>query len=149
NRPLMPAQKDILLRWIREGAEYQTHWAFVPPRASSPPPIRGDGWGRDPLDRFVLARLDQAGVTHAPEANRETLLRRASLALTGLPPTPEETAAFLGDLSDDAYEKQIDRLLASSRFGERMAVDWLDVARYADTFGYQADWECRTWPWRD
>jgi cytochrome c553 len=149
NLPLTSAQKETLLQWIREGAEYQPHWAFVPPRGATPPMVNEAGWPRDPLDRFVLARLEEERLEHAPQAGREALLRRASLTLTGLPPTPEETAAFVADGAADAYEKQVDRLLASPRFGERMAVDWLDLARFADTFGYQADWECRTWPWRD
>jgi hypothetical protein len=149
NRPLTPAQKETLRRWIEEGAEYRQHWAFVPPKRAAPPVVADKSWCRDDLDRFVLGRLETEGLAPAPEADRATLLRRVSLALTGLQPTPEETAAFLADSSPQAYEHQVDRLLASPRYGERMAADWLDAARFADTFGYQADWECNTWPWRD
>ena len=148
-RPLSARQKDALVRWIEQGAEYAPHWAFVAPRAKPPPAVRDAPWCRDPLDRFVLARLEREGLAPAPEADRATLLRRASIVLTGLPPTPEETEAYVRDAAAGAYEEHVDRLLASPRYGERMAADWLDVARYADTFGYQADWECRTWPWRD
>ena len=149
NRPLTAAQKEILLRWIREGAVYQPHWAFVQPKAEVAPATRDRSWSRDALDHFVLARLEAEQLAPSPEAPRSLLLRRAALTLTGLPPTPDETAAFVADTSADAFEKQVDRLLASPRFGERMAADWLDIARFADTFGYQSDWDCRTWPWRD
>ncbi len=147
--PLTEAEKQILLRWIQSGAEYKPHWAFVPPKAAALPEVKDKSWPRDPMDRFVLAKLEAESLTHAAEADRATLLRRVSFALTGLPPTPGETDAFVADTSADAYEKQVDRLLASPRFGERMAADWLDVARYADTYGYQSDWDCRVWPWRD
>jgi len=147
--PLTEAEKQVLIKWIQSGAEYKPHWAFVPPIAAAVPEVKDKSWPRDPIDRFVLARLEAESLTYAPEADRATLLRRVSFALTGLPPTPEETEAFLNDQSKDAYEKQVDRLLASPRFGERMAADWLDVARYADTYGYQSDWDCRVWPWRD
>ncbi|MFO1008722.1 MAG: DUF1553 domain-containing protein [Planctomycetota bacterium] len=148
-RPLTDAQKDVLARWIEQGAEYAPHWAFVPPRASAPPSVKNAAWCRDAIDRFVLARLEKEGLAPAPEADRATLLRRASFVLTGLPPTPEETDAFERDAKDGAYERAVDRLLASPRYGERMAADWLDVARFADTFGYQSDWENHAWPWRD
>src|SRR6185503_4485167 len=131
NRPLTDAQKQTLLTWIEQGAEYQPHWAFVAPRSSGPPAVHDESWSRDPLDRFVLARLEAEGLAPAPEAERATLLRRVALALTGLPPTPEESAAFVADPAGDAYERQVDRLLASPRFGEQMASDWLDVARFA------------------
>jgi hypothetical protein len=147
--PLTDEQKKALLAWIKSGAEYRAHWAYVPPRASEAPAVKDAEWCRDAIDQFVLAKLESEGLTHAPEADRATLLRRVSLALTGLPPTPEETDAFAADSTPNAYEKQVDRLLASPRYGERMAADWLDVARFADTFGYQSDWDCRVWPWRD
>jgi len=149
HRPLDEAQRATLLRWIEAGARYETHWAFAPPQRPEPPPVRDAAWCRDPLDRFVLAPLEADGLAPAPECDRATWLRRASFVLHGLPPTPEERAAFLADAAPDAFERQLDRLLASPRYGERMASDWLDVARFADTFGYQSDWECRTWPWRD
>ncbi|MBL8842849.1 MAG: DUF1553 domain-containing protein [Planctomycetes bacterium] len=154
-RPLAESERALLLRWIEAGADYATHWAFAPPQRVEPavPDAatrqRIDAWSRDPLDAHVFARLAQEGLAPAPEADRATWLRRASFALNGLPPTPEELASFAADGAPDAYEKQVDRLLASPRYGERLAADWLDVARYADTFGYQSDWECRTFAWRD
>ncbi|MCY2958842.1 MAG: DUF1553 domain-containing protein [Planctomycetota bacterium] len=149
HRPLDAEQKRILAQWIDEGAEYAEHWAYVPPRRSTTPVVKDAIWARDPLDRFVLARLEKEGLAPSPEADRAVLLRRVALVLTGLPPSTEDTARFVADKSTDAYEREVDRLLASPRFGEHMATAWLDVARYADTFGYQSDWECETWPWRD
>ncbi|HTF90856.1 MAG TPA: DUF1549 domain-containing protein [Planctomycetota bacterium] len=149
NRALTDAQKSTLRAWIEQGAEYAPHWAFVVPKPEVPPNVRDERWNAEPIDRFVFTRLASEGLAPNPRADPATLLRRVSLALTGLPPTPEETRAFAADASPGAYEKQVDRLLASPRFGERLAVDWLDVARYADTFGYQSDWDCETWPWRD
>ncbi|MBI5365031.1 MAG: DUF1553 domain-containing protein [Planctomycetes bacterium] len=148
-RPLTQCEKDVLAHWIEQGAEYAPHWAFVPPIAAPLPAVKDARWCRDPLDRFVLTRLEREGLAPAPEADRATLLRRVSLVLTGLPPTPEETEAFERDAREDAYERQVDRLLASPRYGERLAADGLDLARFADTFGYQADWESHAWPWRD
>ncbi len=149
NRPLNEAEKKTLLAWIEQGADYAPHWAFVAPKKSLEPSVRDANWSRDELDRFVLAKLEREHLAPEPEADRAMLLRRVSFALTGLPPTPDETAAFVANEAPDAYEREVDRLLASPRYGERMAADWLDVARYADTFGYQSDWECNTWPWRD
>ncbi len=149
NRPLSEAQKSTLRQWIATGAVYAPHWAFVAPKSHTPPLVANKEWKAGAIDPFVFARLEAEGFAPAPRADRVTLLRRVSLALTGLPPTPEEAAAFGRDESADAYSKAVDRLLASPRFGERMAADWLDVARYADTFGYQSDWDCQTWPWRD
>ena len=149
NRPLSAAQKATLRAWIEQGAEYAPHWAFVAPKASVAPIAADKNWNREAIDRFIFARLGREKLAPNARADRPTLLRRVSLALTGLPPTPEETRAFALDTAADAYQKQVDRLLASPRFGEHMAVDWLDVARYADTFGYQSDWDCNTWPWRD
>ena len=113
------------------------------------PPVRNAAWARNPIDHFVLARLEREGLQPSPEADRARLLRRVTFDLTGLPPTLAELDAFLADRSPDAYEKVVDRLLASPRYGERMAVDWLDAARYADTHGYQVDPEKEMWPWRD
>jgi len=149
NRPLDADQKRILAEWIDAGGEYAQHWAFVAPRRAAPPPVRDASWARDPLDRFVLARLEQEGLAPAPEADPATLLRRMSLVLTGLPPSPEDTARFAADRSPGAYEREVEHCLESPRYGEHMAATWLDVARYADTFGYQSDWDCDTWPWRD
>ncbi len=140
---------DTLRRWIEEGAEWSQHWAFVAPERVPAPAVEDEGWPRDDMDRFVLARLEAEGMKPSPEASRATLLRRLSLDLTGLPPTPEELDAFAGDDSPDAYGKQVDRLLASPRFGERMALPWLDAARYADTNGYHRDAARTMWLWRD
>ena len=148
-RELTAAEVDLIKRWILEGAEWTDHWAFVPPVAAAPPETARKDWGTNPIDGFVLARLEDEGLQPAPEATRERLIRRLSFDLTGLPPTLAETDAFLADDHPDAYERLVNRLLDSPRFGERMAVDWLDVARYADTFGYQADVYRAMWPWRD
>ncbi|MCX6954953.1 MAG: PSD1 and planctomycete cytochrome C domain-containing protein [Verrucomicrobia bacterium] len=150
NRTLTEAQKRLLRRWIAEGATWNEHWAFVPPRRPAVPKIENPRSKiRNPIDAFVLARLAQEKLTPAPEASREALIRRVTLDLNGLPPTPAETAAFIADRSPDAYEKLVDRLLASPRYGERWAWDWLDLARYADTNGFQGDPERTMWPWRD
>ena len=146
---LTPAQINTLKRWIEQGAEYQSHWSFMPPATPPLPDVSDVSWCRNPIDRFVLARLDHEKLKPSPEAARETLIRRVALDVTGLPPTPAEVDAFVADASPDAYEKVVDRMLASPRYGERMAQHWLDAARYADTAGYQADWERSMWPWRD
>jgi hypothetical protein len=145
HRTLTATQKEILKRWIAEGAEYKEHWAFVTPVR---PALPGNG-EKHPVDAFVVAKLAQAGLTLSPEAPKATLLRRLSLDLTGLPPTPEETAAFLADQSPDAYDKQVDRLMASPHYGERMALPWLDASRYADSNGFQQDGDTFQWVWRD
>ncbi len=126
-----------------------THWAYVAPSRPVPPAVQAAPWPRGPLDRFVLQRLESEGLAPSPEAGRATLLRRVTLDLTGLPPTPAESDAFLADPSPDAYERAVDRLLASPRYGERMAWEWLEAARYADSNGYQGDGERTMWPWRD
>jgi hypothetical protein len=149
NRPLTDSEREVLTRWIRQGAVYEPHWAFVTPKAHEAPAVKEAGWCKDDLDRFVLGKLEKEKLSPNPEADRATLLRRAALTLTGLPPSPEQLQAFSADASPGAYEKQIDALLASPRFGERMAQDWLDVARFADTYGYQTDAPCFVWPWRD
>jgi hypothetical protein len=148
-KKLTREQADVLRRWIEQGAPWSEHWAFIPPRKPALPHVRNPGWARNPLDTFVLARLEKEGLSPSPEADRETLIRRLSLDLIGLPPTPAEVDAFLADPSPDAYQKVVDRLLASPRYGERMALPWLDGARYADSNGYQADYERFMWPWRD
>ncbi len=146
---LTDEQKQILRDWIMQGADYAEHWSFVKPRRIAPPDVRATTWPRNELDRYVLARLETEGLDPAPEADRSTLLRRLSLDLTGLPPTPTEMDAFLQDASPEAYERVVDRLLASLRYGERMAMWWLDGARYADSNGFQSDWERYQWRWRD
>ncbi len=132
----------LIRRWVEQGARWQTHWAFLPPVRPETPP-------GNPIDHFVLKRLEREGMKTAPESDPALLLRRVTLDLTGLPPSPAELDAFLQDKSANAYEKVVDRLLASPRYGERMALDWLDAARYADTHGYQVDPEREMWPWRD
>jgi Protein of unknown function (DUF1549)/Protein of unknown function (DUF1553)/Planctomycete cytochrome C len=148
--PLPPHQIDLLRQWIKQGAKWQDYWAFVPPQPQRLPEVKRAGWVRQPLDRFILARLEKEGLEPSPEADKPALLRRVSLDLTGLPPTPQEEAAYLADSSPNAYEKQVDRLLASPRYGERWASMWLDLARYADTQGYEKDVErSGVWPYRD
>ena len=132
-----------------EKVEFERHWSFVPPRASRPPEVRDTSWSRGAIDRFVLARLDREGWKPSAEAGRRTLIRRLSLDLLGLPPSVEEVEAFLADRRPGAYGRLVDRLLASPRFGERMAIEWLDVSRYADTHGYHEDYHRDMWPWRD
>jgi hypothetical protein len=147
---LSAKQIDLLRRWIDEGAKWDTHWAFVAPQRPDPPAARsGSRWVRNPIDQFILARLDREGLKPSPEADRTTLLRRLTYDLTGLPPTPEAIDAFLADESPDAYERRVDTLLQSPRYGERMAMPWLDAARYADTHGYHIDNLRGMWPWRD
>jgi hypothetical protein len=150
-KSLTSKQKETLRRWIAAGADYQSHWSLIRVPKQVPVPDRNDGsqWIRNPIDAFVLERLQAAKIEPAVEVSREKWLRRVSFDLTGLPPTLEEIDAFLADKSADAFETVVDRLLKSAAFGERMASDWLDVARYADTFGYQSDRDMHVWPWRD
>ncbi len=148
-RQLTPVEIDLLKRWIEQGAEYEPHWALIPPERPPVPRVGKDLSPRNAIDNFVLARLTETGLTLSPEADKSTLIRRATLDLTGLPPTIEEVDAFLADQSPDAYERVVDRLLASPRYGERMALDWLDAARFADSGGYQGDILRTMWPWRD
>ena len=148
-RKLTERQIELIRRWIEQGAKWQKHWAFVPPARPALPKTRNTTWARNPIDSFVLERLEREGLAPSPEAEPTTLIRRVTLDLTGLPPTLSEVDAFLADTSPAAYEKVIDRLLASPRYGERMAASWLDAARYADTNGYQSDGERYMWRWRD
>ena len=146
---LTDAQIELVRKWIEQGARWERHWAFVPPHSSALPAARDEKWPRNPIDQFVLARLEREGLRPSPEADRNTLLRRLSFDLTGLPPATAEIDAFLADKSPDAYEKQVDRLLAMPQYGERMAMQWLDLARYADTHGYHIDSGRDMWKWRD
>jgi len=139
----------LLRRWIKQGAEWKRHWAFIPVGNVPVPAVKNKKWPRNDIDRFVLARLESERLKPSPEATKERWLRRVTFDLTGLPPTLAEIDGFVADKSPDAYEKVADRLLASPSYGERMAVEWLDVARYADTYGYQADRFNHLWPWRD
>ncbi|MEI7658283.1 MAG: PSD1 and planctomycete cytochrome C domain-containing protein [Phycisphaerae bacterium] len=150
---LTDAQRRVIERWIEQGAAYESHWSFVAPKRPEPPRTADDSWARNDIDRFILASLERAGVRPSPEADRATLLRRVTLDLTGLPPTPDETTAFLADESPDAYERVVDRLLTQepwrSRTAERLAAPWLDAARYADTCGIHQDNGRQMWLWRD
>ncbi len=147
-KPLTDAEKATLTRWIKEGGAYSAHWAFIPPQAPAVPAVEA-GAGGNAVDSFLRARLVDEKLAPAAEATREALIRRVTLDLTGLPPTLEEVDAFLSDTTPQAYEKVVDRLLQSPRYGERMALHWLDLARYADTHGYHLDSGRDMWPWRD
>ena len=151
SRQLKPAEIDVLKRWVAAGAPWGRHWAYAPPQSPALPKLTVGSARRvrNPIDRFVFARLEREGLKPAPEAAAAALLRRVSLDLTGVPPTPAELDAFVADRSPDAYERAVDRLLASPRYGERWAWEWLDLARYADTNGFQGDPERTMWPWRD
>ncbi len=148
-KPLSLEQINLLIRWVEEGAEWREHWAFRPPEAPDPPGIERSDWPAQPIDTFLLAGMEQAGLQPVPDADAATLLRRVTFDLTGLPPTPEEVDAFLADASPQAYDRVVDRLLSSPHYGERMAVNWLDLARYADTSGYHFDGVRFMWLWRD
>ncbi len=149
SRRLSAEQKQRLERWIAEGARYAPHWSFVAPRRPAEPAVREVQWVRNPIDRFVLAKLEAEGMPHSPEAGRATLIKRLSIDLVGVPPTPEEVDAFVADNNPKAYENLVDRLLASPRYGERMVLPWLDTARYADSNGFQQDGDTWQWIWRD
>ena len=151
NRQLTSQQKDLLKRWVEQGAVWGKHWAYEAPKLPAIPRVVGGTKSkvRNPIDNFVFARLEAEKLKPSSEAPKETLIRRVTLDLTGLPPSLEEVDTFLKDRSSDAYEKVVDRLLRSPRYGERMAWDWLDAARYADSNGYQGDPERTMWPWRD
>jgi len=150
--PPLPLQQIALLRqWIKEGAQWEDHWAFVAPKPQALPAVKNTAWPKQPFDRFILARLEKEGLSPSQEANRAALLRRVSFDLTGLPPAPEELSTFLTDSSPAAYEKQVDRLLVSPHYGERWAALWLDLARYADSRGYSEEGGVSrpSWPYRD
>ncbi|MBM3999679.1 MAG: DUF1553 domain-containing protein [Planctomycetes bacterium] len=148
-KALTPEQKDLLKRWIEQGAEYQLHWSLIPPSRPDPPPVRNAAWVRNPIDAFVLARMEAAGLPPAPEADRRTIARRLSLDLTGLPPDPSLVEAFVSDAAPGAYETFVDRLLALPAWGEHRARYWLDYARYADSHGIHFDNYREIWPYRD
>lgn len=146
---LSDAEKKLLRNWIGEGGKYTVHWSFARPTKAELPPVKRADWPKHTIDHFVLAKLEAMKLTPSPPADRYRLIRRVSLDLTGLPPTPEQADAFVADTSDDAYEKVIDRLLASDAYGERWARMWLDLARYADTKGYEKDRHRDIWKFRD
>jgi hypothetical protein len=135
--------------WIEQGAEYESHWAFNAPKSHPAPSVRNEKWGRSTIDDFILARVEGAGLRPSPDADKRTLIRRLSFDLTGLPPSREEVQAFLADDSETAYERLVDRLLASPHYGERMALAWMDQSRYADTNGFSIDGGRHMWLWRD
>jgi len=147
--PLPEKQVDLLKQWIAAGATYEPHWAYVAPKRPPVPAVKRADWPRNEIDRFILARLEAEGLAPQPEADRATLARRLALDLTGLPPTPAEVDAFVADTSADAVEKLVDRLLAHDGYGEHMARQWLDLARYADSAGYAEDQPRTIWGWRD
>lgn len=147
--PLTDAQRQVLRRWIESGATYTQHWSFVPPKRWDLPAVRQPKWPKNGIDNFILARLEAEGLSPSPEADRYTLVRRLFLDLIGVPPTIDEAEAFLSDKSADAYEQLVDRLLKDQRYGERWARRWLDLARYADTNGYEKDRQRSIWPYRD
>lgn len=149
HKTLTAEQKEILKQWIEQGAPWKEHWSFTAPVRPPFPEVKNAAWVRNPIDRFVLAKLEAAGLQPAPEADRRTLVRRLSLDLTGLPPVPAEVEAFLNDRSSDAYEKLVDRLMSSKHWGEHRARYWLDAARYADTHGVHVDNYREMWPYRD
>jgi mono/diheme cytochrome c family protein len=146
---LTAAQIETLRRWIAEGASWEPHWAYIPPTRAAPPLVKRADWPRGPVDRFILAGIEGQGLAPSPAASPCELLRRLSFDLTGLPPTPEEARRFEADRRPGAYERQVDRLLASPRFGERMALFWLDLVRYSDTVGYYSDVPRPMWRYRD
>ncbi len=149
HKRLTDAQKEILRQWIVEGAEYQPHWSFIAPTRPAPPSVKRADWVRNPIDQFILAKLEQKGLAPAPEADRRTLARRVSLDLTGLPPEPADVEAFVADQAPDAYEKFVQKLLDSPRWGEQRGRYWLDYARYADTHGIHFDNYREVWAYRD
>lgn len=149
NKTLEPAEIELIKKWIDQGAEYEPHWAFVKPEQAELPKVKNAVWPKNAIDRFVLAKLESKGMKPAHEADKRTLIRRVTLDLTGLPPMPEETDAFINDTSPDAYEKVVDRLLASPRYGEHMTRYWLDAVRYGDTHGLHLDNYRQMWPYRD
>ena len=145
---LTPSQIENLRRWITQGAQWKGHWAYLKPERPSIPSVRNKRWLRNEIDAFILARLEKEGLSPSREADKTTLIRRLTFDLTGLPPTISEVDAFVADRSPNAYEKVVDRLLASPAFGERLAEFWLDLARYADTNGYHIDNHRDMWLWR-
>lgn len=148
-KDLSAAEVDILKRWVSQGAKYEKHWAFLPPAHPEVPAVNHGELVKNPIDAFLLERLEQDGLCLSREADRPTLIRRLSLDLTGLPPSPAEVDAFVNDSRSDAYEQLVDRLLAKPTYGEHMARKWLDISRYADTNGYHIDNERYMWRWRD
>ncbi|TDI65876.1 MAG: DUF1553 domain-containing protein [Bacteroidetes bacterium] len=149
NLSLSDREIEILKRWIDQGAEWKLHWAFIPPKKAELPKVSNPDWPHNPIDLFIQGRLKREGLGPSPEATNEKLIRRLSFDIRGIPPSLEEIDIFLADTSPGAYEKVVDGLLSSQSYGERMTLEWLDLARYADSHGYQDDLERSQWPWRD
>lgn len=149
NRRLTEEQKSILERWISEGAAYDVHWAFAQPVRPVLPAVTDESWTRNPIDYFILAKLEAAGLRPSPEADRETLIKRLYADLIGLPPTPKQVDSFVNDSDPLAYQHLVDRLMEDQHYGERMSLPWLDAARYADSNGFQQDGDTWQWMWRD
>src|SRR5262245_1851820 len=149
HKKLTDAQKELVRRWIEEGAAWEPHWSLVKPARPELPAVKNLAWVKNPIDRLVLAKLEETGLTPAAEADRRTLIRRVTFDLIGLPPTPAEVEAFVNDPSPNGYEKVVDRLLASAHYGEHRGRYWLDYARYADTHGLHIDNYREMWPYRD
>lgn len=149
NLPLSSFEIKLIQKWIKQGAKYKKHWAFIPPIKQALPTVTDQSWPKQPIDYFVLSKMEQKGFSPAKEADKERLLRRVSIDITGLPPSTALQDKFLNDKSPNAYEKIVDELLKSPHYGEKMAVSWLDIARYADSHGYQDDGLRTMWPWRD
>lgn len=149
NLHLTEREKAILIKWIEEGAVYKPHWAFLTPQAVDPPEVSHQDWVKTPIDQFIAKKLEKEDLSPSQEASKQVLLRRVTLDLTGLPPTEQEIQTFLADSSETAYETLVDRLLASPHYGEKIATDWLDLARYSDTHGYTVDYYRDVSPWRD
>jgi hypothetical protein len=146
---LTPHEVDLIKKWIKQGAKFEKHWAFVPPKSWPIPDVKDKAWPKNPIDYFILHKQEQYGLAPNPEADKERLLKRVSFDLTGLPPGLEMMDGFLADKSPNAYEKIVDELLKSPAYGEKMTLHWLDVSRYADSHGYQDDNYRTQWPWRD
>lgn len=149
NLKLTDFEKEILKRWVEQGAEWKTHWAYTPPQRPDLPEVKHKEWAQNEIDLFILEKLEEMNLQPSAKTSKEKLLRRASFDLRGLPPSTEEIDAFLADKSTDAFSKALDKMFSSPDYAERMALDWMDVARYADTHGYQDDFERIMWPWRD
>lgn len=149
HRHVTEAQRQLLIQWINQGAEYETHWAYTAPTRPPLPNVKCPEWLSNPIDSFVLVKLEASGLQPSPEADRTTLIRRLYADLLGFPPTPEEVEAFIRDSSHNAWEKLVDQVMASPHYGERMALPWLDAARYADSNGFQQDGDTHQYIWRD
>ena len=149
HKKLKPSEIALITQWVKEGAEYEPHWSLIKPVRPAPPQVFDAAWVRNPIDSFVLSKLEKAGLRPEEEADKRSLIRRVTLDLTGFPPKPEDVEAFVADPSPDAYEKVVDRLLADPHYGEHMARYWLDAARYADTHGLHYDNYRSIWPYRD